>query len=164
MGVHIQQHPTRENDDLVHMSSTASEKDEAAVQVENGGIDPNNNENVVHKEEFYAGNSLIAKLHRITGRWGVEERGIERLPSDERDARRPMNVGITVSAPPFQSLAFLQVVWVWFPKKAAANYLRCCMMTVVFHQHDLRFSDPRRLTRCCLRTGFRRCGDSHHSI
>ncbi|KAK3354236.1 permease for cytosine/purines, uracil, thiamine, allantoin-domain-containing protein [Neurospora tetraspora] len=85
MGVHIHQHPTRESD-LGH-SSTTSEKDEAAVQ--------GNNENVVHKEEFYAGNSIYAKLHQITGRWGVEERGIERLPSDERDARKPITVGIT---------------------------------------------------------------------
>ncbi|KAK1781048.1 permease for cytosine/purines, uracil, thiamine, allantoin-domain-containing protein [Copromyces sp. CBS 386.78] len=85
MGVHIHQHPTRESD--LGQSSTASEKDEAAVQVENGDIDSGNNENVVHKEEFYAGNSIYAKLHRITGRWGVEERGIERLPSD---ARKPM--------------------------------------------------------------------------
>ncbi|KAK3954036.1 hypothetical protein QBC32DRAFT_396670 [Pseudoneurospora amorphoporcata] len=46
------------------------------------------------KEEFYAGNSIYAKLHQITGRWGVEERGIERLQSDERDARKPMTVGI----------------------------------------------------------------------
>lgn len=101
MGVHIHQHPPRRNSSDPDHSLSTSEKEEAlstTQQLETGGIEPTgNNENVVHKQEFYTGNSIYAKLHRITGRWGVEERGIERLPSDERDERRPMSVGITVS-------------------------------------------------------------------
>jgi len=41
-------------------------------------------ENVVRKDDFYAGDSWYAKLQRVAGKLGVEERGIERVPSDER--------------------------------------------------------------------------------
>ncbi|KAH8880087.1 purine-cytosine permease [Thozetella sp. PMI_491] len=41
-------------------------------------------ENVVHKSDFTAGSSLYAKLQRFAGRFGVEQRGIERVPADER--------------------------------------------------------------------------------
>ena len=97
MGADIHQYPTGDSDLDRSLSTTEKEEALSTVQLENGDIDLRNNENVVHKEEFYAGNSIYAKLHRMTGRWGVEERGIERLPSDERDARKPMTVGITVS-------------------------------------------------------------------
>lgn len=41
-------------------------------------------ENATHKSEFTAGDSLYAKVQRLAGRFGVEQRGIERVPSDER--------------------------------------------------------------------------------
>ncbi|KAK5663505.1 hypothetical protein OQA88_3935 [Cercophora sp. LCS_1] len=41
-------------------------------------------ENAVYANEFSAGNGLYVKLQRFAGRFGVEQRGIERVPSDER--------------------------------------------------------------------------------
>ncbi|EON98547.1 putative purine-cytosine permease protein [Phaeoacremonium minimum UCRPA7] len=41
-------------------------------------------ENAVHKSEFVAGDSIYARLQRAAGKFGVEQRGIERVPSDER--------------------------------------------------------------------------------
>ncbi len=41
-------------------------------------------ENVVHKSDFTAGTSLYARMQRVAGKFGVEQRGIERVPSDER--------------------------------------------------------------------------------
>lgn len=38
----------------------------------------------VHGESFAAGDTLYAKLQRLAGRFGVEQRGIERVPDDER--------------------------------------------------------------------------------
>lgn len=35
-------------------------------------------------ETFVAGNSVYAKLQRLAGRFGLEQRGIERVPEDER--------------------------------------------------------------------------------
>ena len=53
-------------------------------------------------ESFEAGNSLRAKLMRFAGKYGVEQRGIERVPENERtDNRRPLlNVATMVSHPP----------------------------------------------------------------
>lgn len=45
----------------------------------------------VHGESFEAGNTMYAKLMRIAGKFGVEQRGIERVPEDERtDNKRPL--------------------------------------------------------------------------
>jgi hypothetical protein len=41
-------------------------------------------EGAIHAETFIIGDSLYAKVHRFAGRFGVENRGIERVPSDER--------------------------------------------------------------------------------
>ncbi|KAI1333547.1 purine-cytosine permease [Xylariaceae sp. FL0016] len=40
--------------------------------------------NAVHKNAFTRGNSLYARLQAFAGKFGVEQRGIERVPSDER--------------------------------------------------------------------------------
>jgi hypothetical protein len=55
---------------------------------------------VVPGESFEAGNSLYAKMQRLAGRFGVEQRGIERVPEDERtDNRRPLlNIATMVSS------------------------------------------------------------------
>ncbi|KAK3695054.1 purine-cytosine permease [Podospora appendiculata] len=50
-------------------------------------------ENAVHKYEFAAGDSVYAKLQRIAGKYGVEQRGIERVPSDERDDTNMSKIG-----------------------------------------------------------------------
>lgn len=56
-------------------------------------------ENAVHKDEFTAGDSLYAKLQRFAGRFGVEQRGIERVPSDERTDTSLSKVGTLVGSP-----------------------------------------------------------------
>ncbi|KAL1879326.1 hypothetical protein VTK73DRAFT_7163 [Phialemonium thermophilum] len=64
------------------------EKD-TGVDVDIGTID----ENVVHTQEFVIGNSYYARLQRFAGKFGIEQRGIERVPSDERKDSSMSNVG-----------------------------------------------------------------------
>ncbi|KAF4925584.1 Purine-cytosine permease fcyB [Colletotrichum viniferum] len=47
----------------------------------------------VHQEDFEAGTSTYAKLQRLAGKFGVEQRGIERVPEDERTDDAIMNIG-----------------------------------------------------------------------
>ena len=53
-------------------------------------------ENVVREKDLSAGDGLYARLHRFAGRFGVEERGIERVPRDERPNIGMSQVGLTV--------------------------------------------------------------------
>lgn len=50
----------------------------------------------VHGESFVVGNSLYARLQRVAGRFGVEQRGIERVPEDERTDKSTLKVGTMV--------------------------------------------------------------------
>lgn len=56
----------------------------------------------VHGESFVAGNTLYAKLQRLAGRFGVEQRGIERVPEDERTDKTVIKLSTMVGilAPP----------------------------------------------------------------
>jgi len=48
-------------------------------------------------ESFEVGDSLYAKLQRIAGKFGVEQRGIERVPENERhDKNGLLNVATMV--------------------------------------------------------------------
>ena len=47
----------------------------------------------VHGESFEHGNSTYAKLQRLVGRYGIEQRGIERVPEDERTDKNQWKVG-----------------------------------------------------------------------
>jgi NCS1 nucleoside transporter family len=47
----------------------------------------------VHGESFTIGNSTYAKLQRLAGRFHVEQRGIERVPEDERTDKSTFKVG-----------------------------------------------------------------------
>ena len=48
-------------------------------------------------ESFEIGNSWYAKLQRFAGKYGVEQRGIERVPENERtDHNGLLNVGTMV--------------------------------------------------------------------
>ena len=58
------------------------------------------NENVVHKSDFVRGNSWYAKCQRLAGKLGVEQRGIERVPEDERTDTTMSKVGTMVSKKP----------------------------------------------------------------
>ena len=60
------------------------------------GVGYTTDENAVHKSEFTAGDSVYAGLQRFAGRFGVEQRGIERVPSDERTDTSMTQVGTLV--------------------------------------------------------------------
>lgn len=50
-------------------------------------------------ETFEHGNSTYAKIQRLAGKFHVEQRGIERVPEDERDDNSLLNVGTMVNPP-----------------------------------------------------------------
>jgi len=76
--------------------------DKAAYEVEYNapGVDEKHRSSIVpdesgavHGESFVAGNTLYHKLQRFVGRYGVEQRGIERVPEDERTDRNTYKLG-----------------------------------------------------------------------
>ncbi|GKT43118.1 purine-cytosine permease fcyB [Colletotrichum spaethianum] len=71
------------------VSSNAGEK-KAASDVEQGFM---GNDGGVHEADFATGTSTYAKLQRLAGKFGVEQRGIERVPEDERINDTIANVG-----------------------------------------------------------------------
>lgn len=50
----------------------------------------------VPKEAFTEGNTLYAKIQRFAGRFNIEQRGIERVPEDERTDTSLAKVGTMV--------------------------------------------------------------------
>jgi hypothetical protein len=50
-------------------------------------------------ESFEIGNSLYARLQRLAGKLNIEQRGIERVPDDERPDTSYLNIGSMVSTP-----------------------------------------------------------------
>jgi hypothetical protein len=72
---------------------------EKGAHYNSGGILSPEYDGAVRGETFEAGDGLYAKLMRIAGKYGVEQRGIERVPEDERtDNRHPyLNTGTMVS-------------------------------------------------------------------
>jgi hypothetical protein len=48
-------------------------------------------------EAFEYGDGIVAKLQRLAGKWGVEQRGIERVPENERTDSSLLNVGTMVN-------------------------------------------------------------------
>lgn len=66
----------------IESAQVATEKypDESYPDVAVGYSD----EGAVHKHDFVAGDGVYHKLQRFAGRFGVEQRGIERVPADER--------------------------------------------------------------------------------
>lgn len=47
-------------------------------------------------ESFEYGDSMYAKLQRLAGRMNIEQRGIERVPENERNDNSLLNVGTMV--------------------------------------------------------------------
>jgi hypothetical protein len=47
-------------------------------------------------EMFVQGETMYAKVQRLAGRFHVEQRGIERVPENERDDTSLLNVGTMV--------------------------------------------------------------------
>lgn len=50
-------------------------------------------------ESFVYGNSLYARLQRFAGKLNIEQRGIERVPEDERTDTSYVNIGSMVCWP-----------------------------------------------------------------
>ncbi len=65
--------------------NAAEEKHRSVIKPDGSGAVPG--------ESFAAGNTLYAKIQRFVGRFGVEQRGIERVPEDERTDTSTMKVG-----------------------------------------------------------------------
>lgn len=65
----------------------------AAVEEQNNSGDYIPDDGAVHAETFVVGDSWYAKTQRLAGKFGVEQRGIERVPSDERDNAHISQVG-----------------------------------------------------------------------
>jgi hypothetical protein len=55
-------------------------------------------ETVVHEKDFGSGNTWYAKLQGFVGRFGVEQRGIERVPEDERTDTGMSKIGTLVGS------------------------------------------------------------------
>jgi hypothetical protein len=53
-------------------------------------------EGAVHAETFIIGDSLYARAQRFATKFGVEARGIERVPSDERTDTGMSKIGTLV--------------------------------------------------------------------
>lgn len=75
------------------ISSTGGEK-KSATDVERGFL---GDDHAVHQADFATGTSTYARLQRLAGKLGVEQRGIERVPEDERINDAVANVGTLVS-------------------------------------------------------------------
>lgn len=68
--------------------NAASEKHRSSIVPDESGAVPG--------ESFVHGDSTYAKLQRLVTRFGVEARGIERVPDDERTDKSTMKVGTMV--------------------------------------------------------------------
>jgi hypothetical protein len=66
-------------------------------QGENSSSEYIGDEGAVHAETFIIGDSLYARLQRFATKFGVEARGIERVPSDERTDSGMSKIGTLVS-------------------------------------------------------------------
>lgn len=68
--------------------NAAGEKHRSSIIPDESGAVPG--------ESFVHGNSTYAKLQRMVTKFGVEARGIERVPEDERTDKSTMKVGTMV--------------------------------------------------------------------
>lgn len=73
----------------------------------------------VHGESFVAGNTLYARLQRLAGRFGVEQRGIERVPEDERTDKTVIKLSTMVGISAFLKLRELLTM---YQKVAGCEY------------------------------------------
>ena len=69
---------------------------------EKGSTSGNDSEGYLHdgsavpSESFVVGDGWVSKLQRIAGRLGVEQRGIERVPENERTDSSMSSIGTLV--------------------------------------------------------------------
>lgn len=72
------------------------------VEKRAGAVDPalvEEETGAVPAASFEYGNSLYARLQRLGGKFKVEQRGIERVPDDERNDSSYWNIGSMVLTP-----------------------------------------------------------------
>jgi hypothetical protein len=86
---------SKERDDVVDVEKTAAigDMEKTLSSNENGSSDYIPDDGAVHAETFVLGDSWYAKTQRLAGKFGVEQRGIERVPSDERSPAHISQVG-----------------------------------------------------------------------
>ncbi|KAF2458087.1 purine-cytosine permease [Lineolata rhizophorae] len=80
------------------MAAYANDIEKYGVETEGDGYDNKRPSFVdeggaVHGESFEYGDSLYAKLQRLAGKLKIEQRGVERVPEDERTDTSYLNVG-----------------------------------------------------------------------
>ncbi|KAI1378694.1 purine-cytosine permease [Hypoxylon crocopeplum] len=78
------------------LSNTSNEADSSRKEIRTDldyGIGDISDGNAVHRQELTSGGSVYARLQRFAGKFGVEQRGIERVPSDERTDSSMLQVG-----------------------------------------------------------------------
>jgi len=68
-------------------------------------------EGAVHAETFVIGDSWYAKTQRLFTKFGVEARGIERVPSDERTNDPMSNIGTLVSLQNISEYIYIYIYW-----------------------------------------------------
>lgn len=84
-------------------------------------------------ETFVQGNTLYARVQRLAAKFHVEQRGIERVPEDERDDNSLLNVGTMVShTPTFRSIwgfdfvgSGFQQIWSCHPLPSVFSHNHC---------------------------------------
>jgi hypothetical protein len=53
----------------------------------------------VRDKDFGVGDSIYARLQRLAGKYGMEQRGIEQVPNDEREEASAFKIGAMVRDP-----------------------------------------------------------------
>lgn len=71
----------------VSSDSSARKAPAGAYTIEDGAVPG---------ESFEVGNSLYARIQRLAGKFNIEQRGIERVPENERTDTSLLNVGTMV--------------------------------------------------------------------
>lgn len=66
------------------------------VEKDGAHSSPYTDSGAVPGEMFEHGETFYAKVQRLAGKFHVEQRGIERVPEDERDDTSLLNVGTMV--------------------------------------------------------------------
>lgn len=85
--------------DVEGLSPTDSYPDAAGKQISSKLPVYADESGAVPGESFTIGNSLYARIQRFAKRFGVEPRGIERVPEDERTDKTLAKAGTMVCIP-----------------------------------------------------------------
>ena len=79
------------------VEATAPASEKSPSNTETSSNDYVGDDGAIHAETFVLGDSWYAKTQRLAGKFGVEQRGIERVPSDERLTAGMSQIGTMVS-------------------------------------------------------------------